>query len=493
MSHVLALDIGTTSLKSTIFDRDGRMVAAHLKEYALQKPCPDWVEVDVETYWQSAVKAIRAVLSESKLDPNDILSIGVTSQGETLIVLDRDGRPLRKAVVWLDNRSRAEADALGAEFGLDEVYHRTGQHEMVPTWTATRIEWLRRNEPEIFRNAHKYLLVEDYLIYRLTGCYATDRALNPSALYYDVTSGDWWPEMLRFLGIDAEQLPELKTSGEVVAALTPEAASEIGLRPETLVTTAPIDQIAAMVGAGNLHPGVVTECTGAALAICATLDRPMYDPHKRVGLYAHAIPGRYVFMPWAPTAGMALRWLRDTFAAGTEYSALVEEAAAVEPRAGGLVMLPHLCGAFGAEPDSHAKGAFLGITLSHGRGHFVRAVLESIAFLLRENLEMLESLGFTVGEIRSLGGAARSDLWLQIKADVCRKDLLVLDCEEATGLGTAMISFVGNGTYPSLDEACRKMVRVKRRVSFRDDEARRYAEHYQRYKTFDQNLKGAWQ
>jgi len=490
MPYVLTLDVGTTSLKSTVFDSDGRMVSAHLEEYALEKPFPDWVEVEAETYWQSALKAIHAILSASHLGPGDILSIGVTSQGETLIVLDRDGQPLRKAIVWLDNRSRAEADALGRELTLDEVYHRTGQQEMVPTWTATRIAWLRANEPETFRKAHKFLLVEDYLIYRLTGCYATDHALSPSTLYYDLTVGDWWPEMLRLLGIDREQLPELKTSGEVVGTLTPPAALETGLRPETIVTTAPIDQIAATVGAGNLDPGMVTECTGAALALCATLDHPMYDPLKRIGLNVHAIPGRYVLMPWVPTAGMVLRWFRDTFTEGTDYATLVEEASAVEPGAEGLVMLPHLCGAFGPEPDSHAKGAFLGITFSHGRGHFVRAILESIAFLLRENLEGLESVGLNVSEIRSLGGGARSDLWLQIKAAVCQKEILSLECEEATGLGTAMISFVGNGAYPSLKEACANMVRVGRRVSLPEEDVKRYDDLYRRYQDLNRTLKG---
>ena len=297
--------------------------------------------------------------------------------------------------------------------------------------------------------------------------------------------------MLHFLGIEREQLPVLKTSGEVVGSLSASAARETGLVPDTLVTTAPIDQVAGSVGAGNLEPGVVTECTGAAMALCATLDRPTYDPQRRVGLYAHAVAGRYVLLPWVPTAGMVLRWFRDTFAAGKDYPSLIGDAAAVEPGAEGLLMLPHLCGAAGPGPDSQAKGAFLGIALGHGRGHFVRAILESVAFMLRENLEMLESLGVFVREIHSLGGAARSDLWLQIKADVCGKDLLVMDCEEATGLGTAMISFVGNGTYHSLAEARENMVRVRRLVSCSNDATKQYDGVYRRYLAMDHTVKGA--
>ena len=490
MVYALALDAGTTSLKCTLFDASGRVAATHAEEYALEKPGPDQVEVDAETYWQSARRAIPAVLAASKVTAGDVRSVGVTSQGETLIVVDRDGRPLRKAIVWLDNRSRAEADTLGEALELDEVYRVTGQQEMVPTWTATRIEWLRRNEAEVFRKAHKYLLVGDYLVYRLTGRYATDRAMNPSTLYYDLTTDNWWPDMLQLLGIDDGQLPELVTSGEVVATLTASAAEETGLSRETLVTTAPLDQVAGTVGAGNLEPGVVTECTGAAMALCATLDRPMYDPRKRVGLYAHAIHGRFVLMPWVPTAGMVLRWFRDAFGGGTDYPGLIEEAAGVEPGAEGLTMLPHLCGAFGPEPDSNAKGAFLGVTLSHGRGHFVRAILESVACMVRENLDMLRGMGVPVREIRSLGGAARSDLWLQIKAAVCGQDLLVMDGEEATGLGTAMLSFVGNGTYRSLEEARANMVRVRREVAPDADAVKQYEEVFKRYLALDRTVKG---
>ena len=492
MSYVLTLDAGTTALKGSLFDVSGRRMAGCMQEYALLKPAPDIVEMAAETYWQAAVKVIQALLSSSRVRPDDILSVGVTSQGETLIVLDRNGRPLRNAIVWLDNRSRAEAAAIGAAFGLDTVYRVTGQQEMVPTWTATRIEWLRRHEPQTYARAHKYLLVADYLIYRLTGRCATDRAMNPSTLYYDVIAGGWWAEMLQRLGVRPDQLPELRTSGEIVGALSRAAALETGLDGNTHVSTAPIDQVAGAVGAGNLAPGVITESTGAAMAICATLDRPTYDPQKRVGLYAHAVAGQYVLLPWLPTAGMVLRWFRDVFGGGLDYDALVGEAAEIGPGAEGLILLPHLSGAFCPEADSRAKGVFHGITLGHHRGHFVRAILEAVAFMLRENLEMLKSLGVPVREVRSLGGAARSDQWLQIKADVCRQDLLVMDCEEAASLGTAMISFVSNGTYRTLEEAREQMVRVRRRIPYRADVATRYDAVYERYRDLYQQMKGSF-
>jgi len=492
MRYVLTLDAGTTALKGSLFDTFGRRMAGCMQEYTLLKPAPDIVEMKAETYWQAAVKVIQTLLSSSRMRPVEILSVGITSQGETLIVLDRNGHPLRNAIVWLDNRSRGEASAIGAAFGLDTVYRITGQQEMVPTWTATRIEWLHRHEPQTYAHAHKYLLVADYLIYRLTGRCATDHAMNPSTLYYDVVARGWWPEMLQRLGVRPDQLPELRTSGEVVGTLSPAAALETGLNENTHVSTAPIDQVAGAIGAGNLEPGVITESTGAAMALCATLDRPTYDPQKRVGLYAHAAADRYALLPWVPTAGMVLRWFRDVFGSGLDYEALIEDAAEIEPGAEGLILLPHLSGAFCPEADSRAKGVFHGISLGHHRGHFVRAILEAVAFMLRENLEMLKSLGVPVREMRSLGGAARSDPWLQIKADICRQDILVMDCEEAASLGVAMISFVSNGTYRSLEEAREQMVRVRQRVSHRADVAIRYDAVYDRYRKLYQQLKGTF-
>lgn len=481
MNCVLALDAGTTSLKGVLFDAGGRTVAAATEEYALAKPCPDLVELDAGLYWRAAVKVTRAVLASPAAADARILSVGVTSQGETLIVTDRAGRPLRPAIVWMDNRSAEEAAIIEREFGLDAIHRITGQQEMVPTWTATRILWLRRHEPEVFGATARFLLVEDFLIHRLTGRAATDRALCPSTLYYDIARGEWWPEMLRFLGISADQLPELRTSGQVAGHVTLETSAATGLPAGIPVTTAPIDQIAGAVGAGNLEPGIVTETTGAALALCATTDGPVFDPQRRVGTYSHALPGRFALLPWTPTAGMLLRWFRDEFGAGRDYDALVREAAAVEPGAAGLTLLPHFCGAGCPQMNPRAKGVLAGLSLGHGRAHVLRALLESVAFMARENLEMLAALGVGVREIRCLGGAARSPLWMQIKADACGRDLVIMECEEAAALGTAMISFVGNGTCATLHDAVRAMARVRGRVTHNPALAAAYDAAYRRY------------
>ena len=489
MQYVLSLDVGTTSVKAVLFDVKGNPVASGLQEYELDKPAPKIVELSCQTYWDSVCKVIGDVLGTSEVSPTSIISVGVTSQGETLIALDKDGRPLRKAIIWLDNRTREEAKDISNEFSVDEVYHITGQQEIIPTWTAARILWLRKNEPDTFAKTHKFLLVADYIMYKLTGEYVIDRSMNPSTLYFDITTGKWWPEMIKYLGIDQNQLPQLEGAGRIVNSVTDETARQTGLSPDTVVTTGSMDQFAGTIGAGNLEPGVITETTGAALAVCATSATLVYDPQKRLSIYLHPIDNQCVSFLWAPTAGMVFKWFRDEFCRGEDYASLCDEGATIAPGADGLTMLPHLSGAGCPECEFSAKGAFSGFTLGHTRGHFVRSILESIAFMLRGNIELLEKIGVTVKEVRSLGGGAKSDLWLQIKADVCRKDILVMQCDEAACLGVAMLSCVGVGIYKDLSEARNNMVKVTKTFSPDSDKANVYDTAYIKYQELWESLK----
>ncbi|MFW6180606.1 MAG: xylulokinase [Spirochaetota bacterium] len=488
MTGVLALDIGTSAVKGVLFDIRGEVRATAQEEYALHTPAPDVVELDPGVYWEKTRRVIGRILSAPGVRPGDIRSVGVTSQGESLVVLDGGRAPLRPVLVWLDNRARAETEEIARRFDTATVYRVTGQNEILPTWTAAKLLWLRRREPEVFRRARMFLMVEDLLLYRLTGRFITDRALNPSTLYFDITTGEWWGEMLDFLGLSERLLPELRWSGEESLPLLPAAAAATGLHPETRVTTAPIDQVAGTVGAGNLEESAVTESTGSALAICATSPRPLYDPRRRAPCQLHGARGRYVLMPWVHTGGMVLQWFRDRLGCGLDYDLLAGEAAGVAPGAEGLVFLPHLAGAGCPVMNPRARGVFFGMDLHHRRAHFVRAVLESVAFVLKQNLEFLASLGLRPGEIRSLGGGARSDLWLQIKADVLGLPVTSMACEESTCLGAAMLSCVATGVYPDLHAAAAAMVRARRRVEPRPGQAEAYGEAYRRYLELDGDL-----
>ncbi len=475
--YLIGLDVGTTSVKAALFDTSGSQLAVCAIEYSLDKPAPDIVELDPEVYWRSACTAIADIINSNEVSIADIKGIGVTSQGETLIVLDKHGKPLRKAIVWLDNRAVSESDAIADNFSVDEVYRITGQQEIVPGWTAAKILWIKNNELDIFNNIDMLLMVSDYLIFKLTGNFVSDHGINPSTLYYDLTTGTWWNKMLDFLGIEVSQLPVLQNSGTVAGKVT----ADIGLGHDTVVVSAPIDQIAGAAGAGNIAPGMITETTGSALAICASCDRPVYDPRKRVGLYRHAVPDTYVLLPWVPTAGMAFRWFRDEFAPGVSYSELAEAAQKVYPGANGLTFLPHLSGAVCPEVNPHARGVFHGISLGHRREHFIRALFEAVAFILRENLEMLADLGITCDKVCSLGGGAESPLWLQIKADVLNREIVTAATSETTCLGCALLAAVGTKVYPDLNTATAEMVKFSRRFSPAQENVQKYENIYQRY------------
>jgi len=481
MGSFLSLDVGTTAVKGVLFDEQGEALAIDVQEYDLARRGLGIVEVDPRLYWDAARKAAKSVLAKRGDRAGRVASVGVTSQGETVIALGKDGAPLRPAMVWLDNRSEREAHDIGQEFKIDEIYRLTGQQEIVPTWTATKILWLRRNEPRVFEKTHKFLLAGDYLLFRLTGRHITDCGLNPSTLYFDIIRNRWWADMLEYLGISEDRLPVLTFSGEEAFPISHEAARQIGLPEGATVTTAPIDQVAAAVGAGNTEPGVITETTGAALAVCATFNGPVYDPERRVPCHTHGARGKYVLLAWAPTGGMALRWFRDEFGGNRDYSSLCAEAQGVVPGADGLMFLPYLSGAGCPDMDPAAKGVFWGITLGHRRAHFTRAILESVAFVSRRNLELLETLGADAAEVRALGGGSRSDLWLRIKAGMLGKPVVAMECEESACLGVAMLSCVANGIYADLREARESMVHISRRIEPDAQMSRQYSEIYSRY------------
>lgn len=466
----LGIDAGTTSLKAALFDADGRLLAADLVEYALDTPAPAVVELDPETYWHACCGAVRGALAKSGADPAAVQALAISSQGETLICLDEQGKPLRPAIVWLDNRATDQAAFLNRAFSVEEAYERTGQPEITPTWPAAKLLWLRDHEPEVFRRAAHFLLVEDFLLHRLTGQYVTEFGVQTSSLLLDIRAKRWWPEMLDCVGITADRLGRLLEPGAIIGPLSADGAAACGLSCTTLAVAGGLDQTLGALGAGNCAPGIVSETTGGALASVVTLPHPICDPLRRVPCHYHARPDTYCLLPWGQTAGMALRWLRDRFfepevAAARHggpdaYDAMMRLAADVPPGSDGLLALPHLEGAACPEFDPAARGVFFGLDLRHGRGHLVRSFMESVAYMLKGHVALIAELGVQPGEIRSLGGGARSDLWLQIKADALQLPVRRVLGEEAACLGAALLAGVAVGAHPGLESASARMVRL---------------------------------
>jgi xylulokinase len=474
MSFLLSIDAGTTSIKAAVFNQEGQVLAIGREEYTLETPAPAAVELDVEVYWRACARVIQQAVADSRVRREEIVSVCISSQGETFVPIDSSGRPLRKALVWLDNRAVEQAALVEAHFGVDVIYQHTGQPNVAPTWPACKILWLRQIEPDIFKQAAQYLLLEDYLLFRLTGQIVTERAQQTSSLFLDLHTRTWWPEMLDFVGIRVDQLGRLMDPGEPVGFLTPAVANSLGLTPATLAVTGSMDQAIGAIGSGSILPRQVTENTGGALGIIYPVDRPIFDPQRRLPCYFHARAGQFVLLPWGQTAGMALRWFRDQFfakeihdarlAGRDPYALMTAEAAHIPPGCEGLVALPHLEGAFCPEFNANARAVFFGATLRHTRAHFTRSILESVAYMLKKNLDIVQQIGGIVLELRSTGGGARSPLWLQIKADVLQMPITTVKVEEASLLGAAILGAVTTGVYPNLETAVKQMVHVHDRI-----------------------------
>ncbi len=496
MKYLLALDIGTTSVKAGLFDETCNLIVSSTGEYLLLTPAPDRAELDPETYWQAALNAIQTVVSRAGVDTADILGLTISSQGETLILLDENNTPLMNAIVWVDNRATKQAAELNEKFGSD-VYEVTGIPEIVPTWPACKILWLQQESPEVFHKAKKFLLVQDYLVWRFSGDFVTDGSISCTTMYYDINRHVWWQRCLEAIGITTDQLPQIKRAGDIAATISPTASDLSGLSTCTKVILGGMDQAVGAIGAGNVVEGIISETTGSALAIQACVTDPSIDPYKVTPVYLHSVPGKYLLVPVCPTAGMSLKWFKDAFFSdlvqesvnnGTNiYKVLDEMAAAVTAGADGLSMLPHLMGAFSPLPNAVARGSFTGFTLAHGRGHFVRAILEAVAFLLRQNIESIESAGLMVSEIRTSGGGSHSNLWNQIKADVTNRPILRLETEDSALLGDAILTGVACGLFDSIEAACKSSVTIKERILPGPD-TETYNDVYRRYCDLDETL-----
>jgi len=496
MTFLLALDAGTTSLKAGLFQPDGRCLASALQEYTLISHSAEEAEVDPETYWKAACQTIRSVLSTSGVNAADVAGMAVSSQGETTIALDHAGRPLRKALVWLDNRASEEAQYLKEQLG-DEVYAHTGIPDVIPTWTACKILWIKRHEPEIFAKAGKFLLVQDYLIYRLTGRYVTDGSISCTSLLFDIVEHKWWGKCLAAVGIPEGKLAKVQLPGSVAGPLTETAAAELGLATRTAVICGGMDQSVGAIGAGNIKAGIVSETTGAALTVQASIPHPMADKTGQTPVYEHSVSGEYLFVPVCPTAGIAYKWFKDQF--GSEeilqaekeglnaYEVLNRLAEKAPAGSDGLIMLPHMMGAYSPDINPDQRGVYCGFTLHHQREHFVRALLESVAFLLRRNLELIERSGVKINEVRSTGGGSRGTLWNQIKADVCNVPIVLLVNEDTALVGDAILAGVACGVFTSIPEGVAAMVTLKETVKPGKDVAV-YEESYRRYCDLDRTL-----
>lgn len=498
--YILGLDIGTTSLKAAVYDHSGTQRAAAVVEYSLLTPSTTFVEAPCGIYMDSIQRCMQKIRQGSAVDTREITAIGFSVQGETLCLLDANAEPLMNAIVWMDNRAGAEAEKLRQRFGDETCYQVTGQVSFEACWPAAKVLWVKEHEPELFGRIRHVLLLEDYIIHRLTGRFVAEGSLLTSTEYWDIRSKTYWKEMLDFIGVSEDWLPEIKESGELVGTILPEMAELLGVSPNAKISTGCLDQAAGAIGVGNIQPGIFSENIGAALAICVPTRELTYDKNRLMPVHYFALPDTYMMHTFT-TGGMCLRWFRDAFCADAigmqnatgldAYYLMDQEAITVDPGSDGLIALPHLQGSMAPDVNLNAKAVFYGATLKHKRAHFIRSIMESLGYIICRNLESIENMGLEVAQIRTMGGGSKSEIWNQIKSDITGKTLYVTYSSQDTAcLGAAILAGCAVGAFESIESAVNQMVRIKK--TFEPDSKNHavYQKLYKKYKLLFQSLTG---
>lgn len=443
--------------------RDGRVAGSATAEHvAFSSPQTAWAEQDPEDWWRAARQAIRNALAASDVDSRSIAAIGLSGQMHGAVLLDDAGLVVRPAIIWCDQRTEPECRWLTDTIGAARLLALTSNPALT-NFTLPKLLWVRAHEPAAWRRVRHVLLPKDFVRLRLSGEYATDVADASGTLMLDVARRRWSDEIVEGAGLDTAILPRLFESPEVCARVSREAAAATGLIEGTPIIAGAGDQAAGAIGMGISHPGTVSATIGTSGVVFAATDRPSLDPGGRLHTFCHAIPGRWHVMGVTQAAGLSLRWLREQFgiaASGDQgYETMTKAAAAIEPGADGVLWAPYLMGERTPHLDPNVRAALIGLAANHTRGHITRAVLEGVAFSLRDSFTIFDELKIPVRRVRLGGGGARSPLWCQIQADVYGHQVEVVAAAEGAAYGAALLAGVGGGLWPSVDEACDLLVR----------------------------------
>ena len=452
----LGVDVGTGGTRAVVVDRTGRVVASEASEHAaIHSAHVGWAEQDPEDWWRAAQVAIGTVL---KL-VGTVESVGLTGQMHGCVMLDAEGVVLRPALIWCDQRTQPQCDWLVTKVGLERLIELVA-NPALPNFTLTKLLWVKEHQPEIFGKIRHVLCPKDFVRLRMTGEYAMDMQEASGTLLLDVAHRRWSTEVAEAAGIPMEWLPKLYEGPEVCAYVSEAGAAATGVKAGTPVVAGAGDQGAGAVGMGVLKPGMVSATIGTSGVVFAATDKPTLDPKGRLHTFCHAAPGIWHVMGVTNGAGLSLRWLRDTLMPDASYDVMMALAAEVPAGSDGMIWTPYLFGERTPHLDAKARAAFVGITASTTRGHFVRAVLEGVAMSLRETFTLFDELCIPVTEIRLGGGGARGELWRQIQADVYGRPVERLEAEEGGAFGAALLAGTGVGSWPDVPTACAETIRV---------------------------------
>jgi len=470
----LGIDVGTGGTRAVVIDPQGTVVAAASAEHAnFASPRPGWAEQDPRDWWRACREAVPKALQSSRVSAADIACVGFSGQMHGAVLLDAADEVVRPALIWCDQRSEAQCRELEEMFGRDTLIRLTSNPPLT-NFTLTKFLWVRETEPDQWARVAHVMLPKDYVRFRLTGERAIDMADASGTLLLDVAHRRWSSEVLSKTGIQASMLPALFESPQVCGKVSPAGAEATGLRAGTPVVAGAGDQAAGAVGMGIARAGAVSATIGTSGVVFASTDRPAMDPKGRLHTFCHAIPGRWHVMGVTQAAGLSLRWYRDNFGAASPavqkdgrdpYDVLAQEAASAPAGSEGAFWVPYLMGERTPHLDPNARAALVGLTASHTRAHVIRAIMEGVAYSLKDTFTIFDEMKIPVTSIRLGGGGARSPLWRQIQADVYGREIEIVAAEEGAAYGAAILAGVGAGGWPTVEQACDAVVRVAKRVA----------------------------
>lgn len=498
MAFLLGIDIGTSGTKTVLFDESGKTVASAVSEYLMYQPQIGWAEQDPEDWWRAVCITVREVISKSGADPSLISGVGLSGQMHGMVLLDKDNNVLRRSIIWCDQRTSLECEQITSLIGRERLIEITANPALTG-FTASKIMWVKNNEPHIFEKTKRILLPKDYIRYKLTGEFATEVSDASGMQLLDVPARRWSAEVLDKLGIGRELLGDVYESTIISGKISNQAAGLTGLKAGTPVAGGAGDQAAGAVGNGIVRPGVVSSTIGTSGVVFAFSEKVSIDPKGRVHTFCHAVPNTWHIMGVTQGAGLSLKWFRDNFCIEEKrtaelmdidpYILMDQEAERIDAGSSGLIYLPYMMGERTPHLDPNARGIFFGLSAKHEKPYMIRSVMEGVVYSLKDCLEIIRELGVDTAEVRASGGGGKSKLWRQMQADVFGRDIVTLSSSEGPSLGVALLAGVGTGIYRTVAEACEAAIKAKS-VQKPDMELHaRYMKFYRIYRQLYNSLK----
>lgn len=502
MRYVIGIDLGTSGTKTVLFDEHGGIIASALVEYPMAQPQNGWAEQEPSDWWNASVTTIREIIEKGGVNAEDIVSLGISGQMHGLVMLDEKNEVIRPSIIWCDQRTAKECEEIEARVGKERLIEITANPALTG-FTASKILWVRNNEPENFKKCAHILLPKDYVRFMLTGEYATEVSDASGMQLLDIGARAWSDEVLEKLEIDKTLLGKVYESPEITGYITEDAVALTGLKKGTIVVGGAGDNAAAAIGTGTVNDGDAFTTIGTSGVVFAHTKEMSIDPKGRVHTFCCAVPGEWHVMGVTQGAGLSLKWFRDNFCADIIETAKKEgknpykvmddmaEEAGISARK--LLFLPYLMGERTPHLDPNARGAFFGLSAIHERGDMIRAIMEGVSYSLKDCLTVLEEMGVRPAHMLACGGGGTSVLWRQMLADIYGMDVSTVDSKEAPALGVAILAMVGAGIYSSVPEACERILRLNTTTAPIADHSEQYAKVYALYRALYPNLKADYE